>query len=131
MATHVIQADLMKAGAATEVGAAVAEFDVGLLVNNAGVEYFGAYCNATPEEIDRLIALNVTAVSQLARAVGVRLARRGRGEIIFVSSFAARPGPYSALYNASKTFVSTLSVSLRYELREYGVEIEYLIRPRQ
>ncbi len=82
-------------------------------MNNTGVEHSGANLTATLEEIESLIALNATAVSGLARIIGVRLAKGMHGGIIFHSSLTARPRAVQRLHLASKAFVLTLSGSRR------------------
>ncbi len=93
-------------------------------MNNAGVKTSGAYLAATLEEIEGLMALNVTAVSWIARVIGVRFAKEMRCEIIFIHSLTARPGPYSVLYLASKA-LCRLSPCL-YERQEYAVDYLFL-----
>lgn len=122
--THVLTADLTQPGAASKLAAEVSTFDIGLFINNAGVESTGLYIGLPVPEVEQLVALNVAAVSVLARLIGRQIAERKRGGgVIFVSSCASRPSPYGALYASSKAFVSTLSVSLRYEMAEFGVDV--------
>jgi short-subunit dehydrogenase len=56
------------------------------------------------------------------------MARRGAGRVLFTSSIAATmPGPYMATYNASKSFVYSLSQALRTELKDSGVTVTALM----
>lgn len=121
--TRIVQADLSTPAGATDIAEAASALDVGLLVNNAGVHSLGAYLGKPVSEVNRLIAVNVTAVSNLASTIGRQIAARGKGGIVFVSSLGARPQPYTAVYAASKAFVSTLAVGLRFELRKSGVDV--------
>jgi uncharacterized protein len=53
---------------------------------------------------------------------------RGRGRLLFSSSIAATmPGPYQAVYNASKSFVQSLALALRKELEDTGVTVTSLM----
>lgn len=124
VATRVVVADLTTTNGLRAVEDSVSDLDVGLLVNNAGIESVGAYMELDTSEVEKVIELNVTAVARLTSTVGKQLVQRGRGGgLIFVSSINARPWPYLALYAASKSFVSTLAVSIRYELAKDGVDV--------
>jgi short-subunit dehydrogenase len=53
--------------------------------------------------------------------------RREGGKIMFTSSIAATmPGPYEAVYAASKAFIQSFSLGLRYEMEEYGIVVTAL-----
>ena len=63
-----------------------ADDSIGILVNNAGVAAPGGFANADLDVMDRLIRLNVTAVTRLAGAVIPRFLDRGEGAIINIAS---------------------------------------------
>lgn len=122
--THVLSADLAQPGAGTKLATEVAAFDIGLLINNAGIESMGLYIGVPVQEVERLIAVNVTSVATIARLVGRQIAERGTsGGIIFTSSIGARPSPFAGLYASSKAFVSTLAISMKYEMADMGVDV--------
>lgn len=121
--TKVIVADLMQEEGWRSVVSETADLDVGLLVNNAGVEVYGSFFHDTLEKHLALISLNVTAVTALAHQIGRRITDRGRGGIINVSSIASTPQPWMSTYAGSKSFVSTLSLVLRSELTPKGVDV--------
>src|SRR3712207_3862139 len=53
---------------------------------------------------------------------------RGEGRILFTSSIAAtQPGAWHAVYNASKSFVQSLSTALGQELKDTGVTVTALM----
>jgi short-subunit dehydrogenase len=53
---------------------------------------------------------------------------RGHGRVLFTSSIASTmPGPFQAVYNASKSFVQSLALALRDELRDSGVTVTTLM----
>ncbi len=121
--TVVIPADLANSDDVNRVIARVQSIDIGLLVLNAGVDMLGAYLCNTPESVQSLLAVNVTAVATFASTIGRSVAKRGRGAVIFVSSLGARPTPYMATYAASKAFVSALGLALHEEWRNLGVDV--------
>jgi short-subunit dehydrogenase len=100
------------------------EVDVDLLVNNAGIGLYGVATEHTIEQVDGMLRLNVLAMTELALAVGRKMAERGSGAIINVSSTAGfQPQPYFATYAASKAYVTSFSLALAHELSTKGVHV--------
>ena len=96
---------------------------------NAGVGAGGAFATGTElsDEL-RLIDLNVRGTTQLAKLALRDMAARDAGRVLFVSSIASTmPGAFQAVYNASKSFVQSLAVALREELRDSNVTITSLM----
>jgi uncharacterized protein len=95
-----------------------------MLINNAGVGISGAFAETKPNEIEALISLNVSALTRLARHVLPGMLVRGRGGILFIASLAAyTPGPWQAVYYASKSYVLSLSEALATETAGMGVRV--------
>lgn len=124
--TKVIVADLREEEGWRRVVNRTADLDVGLLVNNAGIEVMGPFARVPLERHMDVIALNVTAVTTLAHVFSNRLLDRGKGGIILVSSTASRPQPFVSTYGGSKAFVSTLGLILREELMPKGINVMVL-----
>ncbi|MEZ5141704.1 MAG: SDR family oxidoreductase [Acidimicrobiales bacterium] len=100
---------------------------IDLLVNNAGFGTAGPLVELSPDDEEREIALNVTAVTRLTRAVLPGMIERGRGAILNVSSMASfQPTPGMATYAGTKAFVTLFSESLYEELRGTGVTVTAL-----
>ena len=100
---------------------------VDLLVNNAGFGTAGPLVELSPDDEERQIALNVTAVTRLTRAVLPGMVERGRGAILNVSSMASfQPTPSMATYAGTKAYVTLFSESLYEELRGSGVTVTAL-----
>ena len=95
-----------------------------VLVNNAGsnVRHRGVL-DTTPEEIERLIAINLTGTIFCTKAALPRMLEQGAGSIVNVSSMAAlRPGMMSGVaYGASKAGVNNFNQFLNDELQHTGV----------
>lgn len=94
------------------------------LVNAAGIGLAGPFTAHTPEDIERLLALNVTALSCLVRWALPAMLARGRGGILNVASLGAYvPGPNQAAYYASKSYVVSLTEAIAAEAMGRGVRV--------
>jgi short-subunit dehydrogenase len=101
---------------------------IGVLINNAGSTVPGGFGNPDPDALERIIRLNVTAVTRLAAAVAPRLAQEGSGAIVNVASvLALAPEAFPGIYPATKAFVLTLSQSLHAELGPRGVYVQAVL----
>jgi short-subunit dehydrogenase len=95
---------------------------------NAGIGSGGGFDETPLEQELRLVDLNIRSTVQLAKYVVRDMAGRGEGRILFTSSIAATmPGTFSAVYNASKSFVQSFAVALREELEDRGVTVTALM----
>lgn len=95
-----------------------------ILVNNAGIGLGGEFLGHAPEALERLIALNVMALTRLTRHFLPQMCVRGRGGIINVSSLGGYgPGPFQAAYYASKSYVTSLTRAVAHETRGLGVRV--------
>src|SRR5476651_660399 len=125
----VLRADLTDTADLSAVEKRLREDDnIGVLINNAGAAARGSVTNPDLEAFDRLIRLNVTAVSRLAGVAGTRFASRGEGAIINISSIVALiPELPLGIYGATKSYVLTLSQSLQSELGPKGVYVQAVL----
>ena len=104
--------------AAEEAGA------VDVLVNNAGAGWAGPLGEIDPDDVDRLVLLNLVAPMQLTRALLPGMLERGRGHIVNVASIVAHTGRREeAVYAATKGGLVAFSESLRQELAGLGVGV--------
>lgn len=94
---------------------------------NAGVGVGGPFIETDFNDELNLINLNVVSPVHLAKYVVRDMVARGQGRILFTSSVAARmPGPFEAVYAASKAFLQSFSEALRNELKDTGVTVTAL-----
>jgi short-subunit dehydrogenase len=101
---------------------------ISLLLNNAGVAAEGLLANADTDQLERMIQLNVTAVTRLASAAAASFAKAGRGTIINIASVVALfPERFNATYSASKAYVLSLTQSLNAELDGTGVKVQAVL----
>lgn len=123
-----IEADLAEPGAAEQVSHQLEDPSaVDILVNNAGVGALGPFAKMDIDAERRMIRLNIAALTDLTRLVLAGMLSRRRGRILNVASTAGfAPGPFMAVYYASKAYVISFSEALREELRGSGVTVTVL-----
>jgi short-subunit dehydrogenase len=104
--------------------ALAAEGRVDLLVCNAGVGWHGPITEMPGAKAAELVVLNLLAPVQFARLLAPRMAERGSGHMVFVSSIAGMTGVREeAVYAATKAGVNCLADSLVYELADCGIGV--------
>jgi uncharacterized protein len=107
-----------------------ADQTVTLLANLAGAATFSPFSAIRTDEIDQTIAVNITALTRLSRAVAPAFASRGSGIIVnFASILAFHVWPLFSVYNAAKAFIVAFSQSLQGELRDKGVLVQVVSPP--
>ncbi len=125
----VVPLDLSEPGAPDQVFERLreAEFPVDVLVNNAGFGTMGRFVRSdTGAQVD-MVQVNITALTHLTRLFADRMLERGEGRIMNVASTAAfQPGPFMAVYFATKAYVLSFSEALAEELRRTGVTVTAL-----
>jgi len=98
--------------------------EVGLLVYNAASASVGRFLDTPVESHLRAVAVNARGPTLLTHALGSRMAARGRGGIVLMSSLTAFQGtPFVASYGATKAFNLVLAEGLWSELKEHGVDV--------
>lgn len=100
---------------------------VDALVNNAGFAQYGPFAEADPDVLDKMLSVNVVALTELTRALLPGMVERRWGRIVnlgSVGSFA--PAPMTGAYAATKAYVLSLSLALTEELRGTGVTVTAL-----
>jgi short-subunit dehydrogenase len=99
-----------------------------LLVNNAGISLNGSLLENTPAQLERLIAVNITAPTLLASAAGRAFVRRRNGTIINIASvLALAPEVLDGVYSGSKAFILNLSLNLAEKVRGTGVHVQAVL----
>jgi short-subunit dehydrogenase len=95
---------------------------IDVLINNAGLETEGAYTELSWTEIRENIEVNIVAPMALTRLILPDMVKNKSGNIINVSSIAAKSGaPYAAVYSGTKAGLAEWSRALRLELAGTGV----------
>jgi hypothetical protein len=95
-----------------------------ILVNNAAMGLAGPFADQAHADVQRLVDLNVRALSELMHTFLPGMLERGRGGILNVASLGGYvPGPWQAAYYASKAYVISLTEAVAHETRGQGVRI--------
>lgn len=125
----VLPVDLTEPGDLARVEARLRKDErIGVLVNNAGAVAPGGFAEPDLDVQDRLIRLNITAVTRLAGAVIPRFLAQGSGAIINIASILAlAPEWMPGIYAATKSYVLTFSQSLQAELGPRGLYVQAVL----
>ena len=100
---------------------------VDVLVNNAGFGMQGAFAALPLDRQLEMIQLNVTTLTALTSYLLPDMLTKGRGGILNVGSIAGfQPGPYMAVYYATKAYVLSFSEALAVELAGSGLRVTCL-----
>lgn len=125
----VVKADLTQAPDLNAVAGRLREDDtIGVLINNAGAGLSGQFADQSSAAQQNLIALNVSAVVELANAVAPRFAKAGSGAIVNIGSVVGLAPEFGlTTYGATKAFVLFLSQGLAFELGPKGVYVQAVL----
>lgn len=119
--------DLSKPGAAEALFSQLGDKQIGIFVSCAGAGVSGPFLNTGTEKDAEIIRLNITALTELCKHAAARMQRNGGGSILNVASTGAyQPGPYIAVYYATKAYVLSFTQALRKELAGSGVAVSAL-----
>lgn len=100
---------------------------IDILCNNAGVAWEEPFLDITPQNWDRLMAVNLRGMFLVAQAVAQHMAPRGRGVIVNMASKNGLAGEVKyAHYNASKGGVVMLTKTMALELGPLGIRVNAL-----
>lgn len=98
------------------------------LVNNAGVAGAGDFVGSDPEAFEKMIQLNVTAVTRLAAAAARNFVPRNSGTIINLASVVGLiPELNMPVYGATKAFVTYLTQGLRVQFGDSAVRLQAVL----
>jgi short-subunit dehydrogenase len=100
------------------------------LINSAGAATFSPLATLSTQALDATIAVNITALTRLTRAVLPGFVARGAGSIVNIASVLAfHPWPEFGAYSAAKAYVVSLSQALQGELAGKGVLVQVVSPP--
>ncbi|NNG15816.1 MAG: SDR family oxidoreductase [Gemmatimonadales bacterium] len=100
---------------------------VDVVVNNAGVGARGAFAELDLQRQMDMIQVNVTALTLLTRLFLPGMLARNRGGILNVASTAAfQPGPFMAVYYATKAYVQSFTEAIAEEVSGSGLRVTCL-----
>lgn len=125
----VIAKDLSAAQAADDIARELerAAVRVDVLINNAGFGTHGFFAEADLSEQLNMIQVNIGALTRLSGLFLPGMIKRRSGKILNVASTAAfQPGPFMAVYYATKAYVLSFSEALANELQGTGISVTAL-----
>ena len=97
---------------------------IDVLVNNAGIGYFGAVEESEDEEVRRMFEINVFGLAKMTQAVLPYMRKQRSGHILNVASIGGlRSFPAVGFYNATKYAVDGLSEALNKEVAPLGIKV--------
>ena len=95
-----------------------------ILVNNAGIVRFGDLLEHSAENFRRVTEVNLVGVFLMSREVGARMAARGSGAIVNITSLnAVQTSPDAGAYPATKAAVAKLTEQFALALGPSGVRV--------
>jgi 2-hydroxycyclohexanecarboxyl-CoA dehydrogenase len=120
IAGHSLDLDVTDLGSAQAALEATGTIDI--LVNNAGTDEFGFFTHTTPEQWERVLAINLGGVLNCTFAALGGMQEAGYGRIVSISSEAGRVGSKgSAVYSAAKGGIVAFMKAIARENARYGV----------
>jgi short-subunit dehydrogenase len=123
-----VQVDLATKDGVLEVWRRIERRPVDVLALNAGVGVGGPFVETSLERELAMIDLNVKSVVHLAKLCLPDMVERGAGRLLFTSSQSSTmPGPFLAVYAATKAFVQSFAEAVRNEVADSGVTVTTLL----
>ena len=125
-----VRTDLRQASGVEEVYAAIRSDGrpLEVIALNAGVGHGGPFLENDLEDELAIIELNVISTVRLAKLAVRDMVANDTGRVLFTSSIASEmPGPFQAIYNASKSFVQSFAEALQNELKDSAVTVTSLM----
>jgi short-subunit dehydrogenase len=122
-----LAADITTAGGRATIRDIAAARGCNALVNNAAVPCFGSFAEADPLQIDAVLQTNLVAPIQLTLALLPQLRAQPEARVLNIGSATGRLGvPGFAVYGAGKFGLRGFSETLRRELADTTVRVQYL-----
>lgn len=97
---------------------------IDVLVNNAGIGYFGAVEESEEEEVRRMFEINFWGLAHMTQEVLPIMRKQRSGQIVNIASIGGLVGfPAVGFYNATKFAVDGFSESLAKEVAHLGIKV--------
>lgn len=125
---EVVQADLGTKEGVDLLWSTIANRSVDVLLANAGRTLGHAFLDQDFDDAKAVVDVNITGTISLVHKVGRGMRDRNLGRIMITGSLVSRiPGPFQAVYSASKAFLDSFSEALRNELKDTNVTVTCLM----
>jgi uncharacterized protein len=129
VAVFPIAKDLFEARAAYELYDEIKSngFIVDILVNNAGQGVYGMFLETDIDRQLQIIQLNISSLTTLTYLFAKEMVARDHGKILQLASIGSNfPGPYQAVYHATKAYILSFTEALVNELKDTAVTVTAL-----
>jgi short-subunit dehydrogenase len=101
---------------------------IDVLVNDAGQGQYGEFADTDVRRQLQIIQLNISSLVVLTHFYLQDMLARGTGKILNLSSIASKtPGPWQAVYHATKAFVQSFTEAVRSEVKDKGIVVTALL----
>lgn len=102
--------------------------NIDVLVNDAAQGQFGLFTETDLQRELDILQLNIASLVALTKLFLKDMVAHGEGRILNLSSIAGKvPGPYQAVYHATKAFVHSFTQAIRSEVKDSGVTLTSLL----
>ena len=119
-----IAQDLSKQESAKLVYNQVQDYTIDVLINNAGFGMYGSFYENDWERELSMLNLHMITTTHLTKLVLKNMVANKKGKVLNVSSLAAfQPGPFMALYYATKAYILSFSEAIANELKGTGISV--------
>lgn len=122
---EIIPADLTSLEACRQIWQQLANKDIEIFINNAGIGDCGPFLTGSPAKEMQMLGLNVRAVHFFTKCILPKMQKADHGYLLNVASSAGLlpAGPYMAVYYATKSYVTSLTRAAAMELHECGSHV--------
>lgn len=128
IAYRAVKLDLSRDDFLEALEVATADLDIGLVISNAGTPTPGKFLTMAHNVLVDSVRLKVMAYLGIAHRFGQRLAKRGRGGLLLVSSIGGLQGiPHVANNAAIEAYVLNLGEALHVEFGKLGLNVTVLL----
>ncbi|KXV63621.1 SDR family oxidoreductase [Gluconobacter oxydans] len=102
----------------------VADWDVDILLNNAGISEGGSVADIPAENLRRQYEVNIIGPVMLTQLVLRKMVAKKKGRVVFMSSVAGlTTDPFAGAYSSSKHALEAIASALSQEVKEFGIEV--------
>jgi uncharacterized protein len=129
VSVYVIKKDLSKENSAQEVFEETEKqaLNIDYLINNAGFGDYGSFIETDGNKEQQMLQLNISSLTHFSKLYLPEMVKRKNGKVMNVASTAAfQPGPFMAVYFATKAYVLSFSEAINEELKGTGVTVTAL-----
>lgn len=101
-----------------------ADWDVDILLNNAGISEGGSVADIPAENLRRQYEVNIIGPIMLTQLVLRKMVAKKKGRVVFMSSVAGlTTDPFAGAYSSSKHALEAIASALSQEVKEFGIEV--------